>query len=234
MDWKDSFNRNVLMQGWRRFQNHEMGPIMKNNNTYFVSSPEGYQTRAVIENGYVDSISCSCFRGRRGELCEHEAALLFALENNASSSRKTPDAPSKSPSKENRQIPHPNAYSRPEASPFGRTSRPVKEAPQTSWSHPDGPATPKVTPPSSDDSMPANPLLDELQKLFGLETPSAPIHPHEQAPKEESHRLLKDQEPISKNQKLILNLLLTTLQQSQHQKPLNQIVHHTGTRILPL
>lgn len=185
MDWKDSFNRNVLMQGWRRFQNHEMGPIMKNNNTYFVSSPEGYQTRAVIDNGYVDSISCSCFRGRRGELCEHEAALLFALENNASSSRKTPDAPSKSPSKENRQIPHPNAYLRPEASPFGRTSRPVKEAPQTSWSHPDGPAAPKVTPPSSDDSMPANPLLDELQKLFGLETPSAPIHPHEQAPKEE-------------------------------------------------
>ncbi len=185
MDWKDSFNRNVLMQGWRRFQNHEMGPIMKNGNTYFVQSPEGYQTRAVIDNGYVDSISCSCFRGRRGELCEHEAALLFALENNAASFQKASGTPSASRSEENRQIPHPNAYSRPEAAPFGKASRPVKETPQSSRFHPEKPAASKVTTPSSEDPAFDNPLLDELQKLFGLENPAcAPVHPHEQVPKE--------------------------------------------------
>ncbi len=154
MDWKDRFNPDVLAHGWDLFREHQIGPVYQQDNIYEARFPDRSRTNAVINNGFVESVSCTCPRSRFGELCEHEAALLFTLEHPAS-----------------KQVPPKAApFGQPSASPLSKpASQSESEQEKTDRAEflkrsPASQAPKSIVQPDDSSS-----LLDELERLFGLD-----------------------------------------------------------------
>ncbi|MBD5423859.1 MAG: hypothetical protein HDR44_01855, partial [Allobaculum sp.] len=102
MDWKQSFNPTILKEGYSLFYHQYCGPIQIRGDFYegFIADPaksSHYFVRAELEGNEIKSIHCSCRLGQSGNLCLHEAAFLFGLENqlsDSSLSKLAPDRPS--------------------------------------------------------------------------------------------------------------------------------------------
>lgn len=84
MDWKQSFETAALEKGWQLYQQNKISDISKNGDVYFGLVQDEEDTdliQAQIENGQIITIECSCPDSAKGELCAHEAAFLFKLED---------------------------------------------------------------------------------------------------------------------------------------------------------
>lgn len=84
MDWKQSFASAALEKGWQLYQENKISGISKNGDVYFGLVQDQEETdliQAQIENGQIITIECSCPDSFKGELCSHEAAFLFKLED---------------------------------------------------------------------------------------------------------------------------------------------------------
>ena len=84
MDWKNSFDRRTLQEGWRMEQAGRVGPLYRDGEIYSAVVDGRYLVQAQIEGGEILSIECSCPAGQAGNLCAHEAAFLFKAEGTGS------------------------------------------------------------------------------------------------------------------------------------------------------
>ncbi len=159
MDWKDSFSPDVLAHGWDLFRNHQIGQIYKQDNLYEARFPDHNRTQAIVNNGFVESVSCTCPRSQYGQLCEHEAAMLFALEHPASK----PETPKPAPFGQGAAKP----VSKPAIQEECETLQPENA---DFFSRPIPDQAPKPDEASSS-------LLDELERLFGLDSPDLESKP---------------------------------------------------------
>ncbi len=80
MDWKKSFDRETLMDGFLLYKRGRVSPLHWAGHTCTAMIDGVIPVKAVIENGTVSQIGCGCRYGRQGHLCAHDAALLFAIE----------------------------------------------------------------------------------------------------------------------------------------------------------
>lgn len=81
MDWKSSFDKETLLDGYRLYRSGKVTGIRRRGNLITALVDSTCPVEVQIEDGTVTDVQCSCVAGRYGHLCAHEAALLFAIES---------------------------------------------------------------------------------------------------------------------------------------------------------
>lgn len=142
MDWKNSFDRQCLKEGWRLEQAGRVGPLFRDGNLYSAVVDGRYLVEAKIDDGEILSIECSCPTAHSGNLCPHEAAFLFKAEGTGnlfglpskphssyrSEAYRQPDTPFKRPlTRRNVQNEHPFRSAQPETDDFSQLLRQLFE-----------------------------------------------------------------------------------------------------------
>lgn len=83
-DWSDFFDEIIIGRGYDYFERGNVGPIRKTKNGYRATVQGTYPYKVSVEmdsdGNFIDA-SCTCPYAEGGDYCKHEAALLFAIDD---------------------------------------------------------------------------------------------------------------------------------------------------------
>ncbi|MCD8029048.1 MAG: exocyst complex component Sec10 [Erysipelotrichaceae bacterium] len=74
----------TFQKGYQLYQNNQVGPIKQNNNLYSANVRDKQYYHVVImvnDKHKMTKMNCTCKHARKGETCEHEAALYLKLKS---------------------------------------------------------------------------------------------------------------------------------------------------------
>ena len=84
-DWQKKFGKSVLERGKNDYENQRVTELQEKAGNLFSAAILGRERRSVsltVKDGEPVRMSCQCPMARGGNLCEHMAALLYAIEAN--------------------------------------------------------------------------------------------------------------------------------------------------------
>ncbi|MCD7839948.1 MAG: hypothetical protein LUG46_04890 [Erysipelotrichaceae bacterium] len=77
-------SNDAFQKGYQLYQNNQVGTIKQNNNLYSANVRDKQYYRVVImvnDKRKMTKMNCTCAKARKGEKCEHEAALYLKLKS---------------------------------------------------------------------------------------------------------------------------------------------------------